>query len=105
MIQNKNHQQQLYNGFLISLAGAILFSTKAIFVKLAFKGTGVDAVTLLALRMLFALPFYLLAAWFSGTNENTKSLSKSYWCWIVIICILLKAALNKKVLIKTAKVG
>ena len=87
MIQNKKHQQQLYNGFLISLAGAILFSTKAIFVKLAFKVTTVDAVTLLALRMLFALPFYLLAAWFSGTNENTKSLSKSYWCWIVIMGI------------------
>ncbi len=87
MIHNKDHQRQLYNGFLISLAGAILFSTKAIFVKLAFKETGVDAVTLLTLRMLFALPFYLLAAWFSGTNENTKSLSKSYWYWIIVMGI------------------
>ena len=87
MIQIKDHQRQLYNGFLISLAGAILFSTKAIFVKLAFKETGVDAVTLLTLRMLFALPFYLVAAWFSGTNENTKSLSKLYWCWIIIMGI------------------
>ncbi len=87
MIHHKDHQRQLYNGFLISLAGAILFSTKAIFVKLAFKETGVDAVTLLTLRMLFALPFYLLAAWFSGTNENTKSLSKSYWCWIIVMGI------------------
>jgi drug/metabolite transporter (DMT)-like permease len=87
MIQIKNHQQQLYNGFVISLAGAILFSTKAIFVKLAFKETGVDAVTLLTLRMLFALPFYLLAAWFSGNNDNAKSLSKSYWCWIIVMGI------------------
>ncbi len=87
MIPIRKHQQQLYNGFLISLAGAILFSTKAIFVKLAFKETGVDAVTLLSLRMLFALPFYLVAAWFSGTNENTKSLSKSYWCWIIVMGI------------------
>ena len=51
------------SGFLITLAGAILFSTKAIFVKLAFRSTHVDAVTLLALRMLFSLPFYLVAAW------------------------------------------
>lgn len=87
MTQIKNHQQQLYNGFLISLAGAILFSTKAIFVKLAFKETGVDAVTLLTMRMFFSMPFYLLAAWFSGTNNNIKSLSKSYWCWIIVMGI------------------
>ncbi len=87
MTQNKYHQRQLYNGFLISLAGAILFSTKAIFVKLAFKETGVDAVTLLTLRMLFALPFYILAAWFSRSNDNTKPLSKSYWGWIITMGI------------------
>ena len=50
-------------GFLITLMGAIFFSTKAILVKLAFHATQVDAVTLLSLRMLFSLPFYLLAAW------------------------------------------
>ena len=49
-------------GALITLTGAILFSTKAILVKKAFGATGVDALTLLALRMLFALPFYLVAA-------------------------------------------
>jgi hypothetical protein len=50
-------------GFLITLLGAIMFSTKAIFVKLAFRYTPVDAVSLLALRMLLSMPFYLLAAW------------------------------------------
>ena len=52
------HAKHFVNGFILSLAGALLFSTKAIFVKLAFKETGVDALTLLSLRMLFALPFY-----------------------------------------------
>lgn len=47
-------------GFLVTLMGAILFSTKAIFVKLAFKYTPVDAVSLLTLRMLLAMPFYLV---------------------------------------------
>ena len=45
-------------GFLITLCGAILFSTKAIFVKLAFGATHTDALTLLTLRMVFSLPFY-----------------------------------------------
>lgn len=47
-------------GFLVTLMGAILFSTKAIFVKLAFKYTPVDAVSLLTLRMLLSMPFYLV---------------------------------------------
>ena len=43
----------------IVLLGAIMFSTKAILVKLALP-YGVDPVSLLALRMIFALPIYLV---------------------------------------------
>ncbi|MFL5811738.1 MAG: DMT family transporter [Flavisolibacter sp.] len=49
-------------GFLIAFIGAILFSTKAIIVKKAFADVHVEALTLLAIRMLFSLPFYLIAA-------------------------------------------
>ncbi|KAF1686363.1 EamA family transporter [Pseudoxanthomonas broegbernensis] len=49
------------SGALLAAAGAILFSGKAIIVKLCFRH-GVDAVTLLALRMLVAFPFFLLMA-------------------------------------------
>ncbi len=50
-------------GVLLVAAGAIAFSGKAIIVKLGFR-YGADAVTLLALRMLVALPLFLLmAAW------------------------------------------
>jgi drug/metabolite transporter (DMT)-like permease len=83
-----NHSKHFVAGFLLSLAGALLFSTKAIFVKLAFKETGVDAVTLLSLRMLFALPFYLIAAWMVLRKEHTKKLSKANLLWIVIMGIL-----------------
>jgi drug/metabolite transporter (DMT)-like permease len=55
----------LLSGFLITLLGAILLSTKAIFVKMAFRDTGIDALSLLALRMLFSLPFFLAVAWLS----------------------------------------
>ena len=64
-------------GILITLAGAILFSTKAIFVKLAFKNTGVDAVTLLALRMAFAVPIYLLVAYFYTEASSHSAMPHS----------------------------
>jgi drug/metabolite transporter (DMT)-like permease len=70
-------------GFFISLMGAIFFSTKAIFVKLAFQSTHVDAITLLSLRMLFSLPFYLFAAWLVSKKENKEPLSKRDW-WLIL---------------------
>lgn len=48
-------------GLALVLAAAILSSTKAIFVKLAYP-YGVDAVTLLALRMAFSLPVFAVLA-------------------------------------------
>lgn len=77
-----------YSGFLLSVGGAILFSTKAIWVKLAFRETGVDALTLLSLRMLLSLPFYLAAAWLSSQKEQAKPLSKIDWYWIIALGIL-----------------
>ncbi|QBB70944.1 DMT family transporter [Pseudolysobacter antarcticus] len=50
-------------GVLLAAFGAIAFSGKAIIVKLGYR-YGADAVTLLALRMLVALPFFgLMALW------------------------------------------
>ncbi len=46
-------------GATLALLAALGFSLKAIFVKLAYP-YGVDAITLLALRMAVALPFFLL---------------------------------------------
>jgi len=84
----KKQSRLFLQGFLISIGGAILFSTKAIWVKLAFKHTGVDAITLLTLRMLLSLPFYIAAAWMAGKKENVQPLSKKDFGWIVILGIL-----------------
>jgi len=75
-------------GFLIALMGAIFFSTKAIFVKLAFHSTHVDAITLLSLRMLFSLPFYLFAAWLVTKKENIQPLTLRDWLLILAMGIL-----------------
>ncbi len=53
------------NGLALAAAGAVAFSGKAIIVKLAYR-YGVDAVTLIMLRMVFALPFFLTMAWWAG---------------------------------------
>lgn len=81
-------QKITFAGFIITLTGAIFFSTKAIFVKLAFQQTGVDALTLLSLRMLFSLPFYLLAVWLVSRKENTQPLTKRQWILIILMGIL-----------------
>ena len=55
-------------GLVLALAGAILFSAKAIIVKLAYRH-GVDAVTLIMYRMLFSLPLFLALAWWAGRGK------------------------------------
>jgi drug/metabolite transporter (DMT)-like permease len=55
-------------GLLLATLGAIAFSGKAIIVKLAYR-YGVDAVTLIMYRMLFALPMFLLLTWWSGRGK------------------------------------
>jgi drug/metabolite transporter (DMT)-like permease len=59
---------QLTAGLLLAAAGSIAFSGKAIIVKLAYR-YGVDAVTLLMLRMLLALPMFALMAWWAGRGK------------------------------------
>ena len=52
-------------GIVCTLIGAVGFSGKTVIVKLAYR-YGVDTMTLLALRMLFALPFFAAMAWWAG---------------------------------------
>ena len=59
-------------GLAMALLGAVAFSGKAIIVKLAYRH-GVDAITLLMLRMLLALPFFALMAWWAGRAGKGKA--------------------------------
>jgi drug/metabolite transporter (DMT)-like permease len=54
----KSIQRPALSGLLLAAAGAIAFSGKAIIVKLSYT-YGVDAVTVIMYRMLFALPFFI----------------------------------------------
>jgi drug/metabolite transporter (DMT)-like permease len=55
-------------GLALAVAGSVLFSGKAIVVKLAYR-YHVDPLTLLALRMLFAAPFFVVAYWWTARGQ------------------------------------
>lgn len=62
-------------GLALTIAGAIAFSGKAIIVKMAYRYPGVDAVSLIMLRMLMALPFFLVIVWWTGPRARRMGAS------------------------------
>lgn len=64
-------------GVALGVLAAVGFSFKAILVKLAYRH-GVDAETLLALRMLFSLPFFLFMGW-QGSRRAMAPLGWRDW--------------------------
>ena len=72
-------------GIALAVAGVIAFSFRPIFIKLAYAYVR-DPVTLIALRMVFALPFFLVAAlWQRG---NRTPISKRDWWGILLLGFL-----------------
>jgi len=72
-------------GIIICLLGAVCFSTKAVFVKMAYRDTTVDVATLLALRMIFSLPFFAISAFtFSNQKQNVR-FDKKQWFGVALI--------------------
>ena len=71
---------QFTTGLLLAAAGSIAFSGKAIIVKLAYRH-GVDAITLVMFRMLFAVPFFIAMAWWAGRGK--PALTRADWWGVV----------------------
>ena len=67
-------------GLLCAVLAAVGFSFKAILVKRAYR-YGVDAETLLALRLAFSLPFFLGMAWI-GVGRAASPLTPRDWGWL-----------------------
>lgn len=65
---------------LLATFGAIAFSGKAIIVKLAYRH-GVDAVTLIMYRMLFALPIFAVMAWWASRGK--AALTRKDWLGVL----------------------
>ncbi len=62
-------------GIALAVFGVIAFSLRPILIKLSYSYV-VDPITLLALRMVFALPFFLLAALWSRRDESRLPISR-----------------------------
>lgn len=60
-----------YVGYALAFAGAALFSTKAIFIKLAYTEQA-DAALMLAYRMIFAMPFYAAIGAWAWVKRNAR---------------------------------
>ena len=71
-------------GLLLALAGSIAFSGKAIIVKLAYRH-GVDAVTLIMYRMLFALPLFLGLSWWATYRSKKPVIPLTRRDWLGIL--------------------
>lgn len=74
--------KKIASGVFLAFAGSIAFSGKAILVKLGYRH-GVDAITLLMYRMLFALPFFLLLSWWAGRGKD--SLTRNEWLQVLFL--------------------
>jgi hypothetical protein len=67
---------------LLAAGGAFLFSSKSIFIKLAYAVPGldgaapVDAVTLLTLRMIFSMPFFVVIGLMTGRGPGNRALTR-----------------------------
>ncbi|MEZ5825982.1 MAG: DMT family transporter [Geminicoccaceae bacterium] len=59
-------------GLAAAIGGAALFSTKPVLIKFAYAD-GVDAITLLALRLLMSLPFYLAIGLYAWRRTSTPA--------------------------------
>ena len=72
-------------GLALAIGGSILFSGKAVVIKLAYR-YGVDAATLIALRMAFSLPFFVAALIWS--SRGAQPLSRADHARLIFIGLL-----------------
>ena len=73
-------------GVVLAVLAALGFSFKAILVKLAYATAPVDAVTLLSLRMVFALPAFLWVGF--AASRSAPALTRGDWAMLVLLGLL-----------------
>ncbi len=82
---SESHRAHVW-GVIMVLLSAGGFSAKAIIIKLVYQyGEKVDVITLLMLRMIMALPFFLGVAFFHGGNSQHYQLKFREWLAILLL--------------------
>jgi drug/metabolite transporter (DMT)-like permease len=80
-----DERRTFLTGLALAVAGSVLFSAKAIVVKLAYRH-GVDAATLIALRMAFAAPFFVVA--YAVSSRGAPPLTARDHARLIVIGLL-----------------
>ncbi|WP_051296120.1 DMT family transporter [Eisenibacter elegans] len=75
------------SGVLMILVAAVGFSTKGIFVKLAYP-YGIDGLSLVTLRMLMAFPFFAFIAWQSKPPAAVLAPNRKEWLAAVVLGVV-----------------
>ncbi|TBM99757.1 DMT family transporter [Hyunsoonleella flava] len=77
-----NSKKNFWLGIGTGVLGVVLFSSKAVMVKLAYK-FDVDAISVLLLRMSFSFPIYIIIAYlYRHQNTSIHTSSKDY-LWLI----------------------
>lgn len=66
-------------GPTLAIVGALGFSGKSIFAKLAYAASEFDATTLLVFRMVFSIPFFVLMLWVARRSEHRVEMHRGDW--------------------------
>ena len=74
MSQTETGRSWFVAGLLLAVGGVVFFSLRPIIIKLAYAYV-VDPVTLLALRMVFSMPFFIAAALMARGGGNQPPIS------------------------------
>lgn len=75
-------------GVLLTVCGAICFSAKAIFVKLAYQNYEVSDITLLTLRYVFSLPVFLLIALVRYRQGKMTAMAPKDWLTVIFAAVM-----------------
>jgi len=82
-----NSVSNFTNGLFLGILGIVLFSSKAVMVKLAYRYQ-VDAISLLTLRMLFSFPFYVVIAYIYREHTKTEAIKNNHWLWLFVFGVI-----------------
>ncbi|GBF51987.1 permease [Leptospira ryugenii] len=87
MEENSSSKDRDWQGVALVLTGAILFSAKAVVVKLTYKYP-LGALTSLFFRMVFAFPFLVWIAYREEKKPDAKRIQGNDWIHIILMGIV-----------------